>query len=129
MTKTQYLKLVYHLLPSHGKNERRFFCDFKNSVDDYIESQNSNSNIDLTSEFGEPQDVVSDFLRFQTSTYLLRQINRHNYYRIILILVTSAIFVMLSIFSITCYNAYQDSEDSVITHDQTTITTILEGEE
>lgn len=122
LTKKQYLKIVYHLLPCHGKNEQRFYHDFKSSVDDFFEFHNTSDSEELINEFGAPPEVVSEFLKAQSSDYLLRQVNKRKLRKIGLSIFVTILIVGLSIFSTYCYKAYKDSKNSLIAQEKTFIT-------
>ena len=122
LTKKKYLKIVYKLLPYHGKNEKRFFNDFKCSIDDFCEFHNDSTDKDFINEFGTPSEVVSEFLKAQSSDYLLKQLTRKKLRQIGLAVFIAILIAGLSIFSIFCYKAYWDSKNSIITHEETFIT-------
>ena len=122
LTKKQYLKLIYQLLPYHGTTEKRFYADFNSSIDDFCELHNNPTYDDLISEFGTPSEVVSEFLKAQSSDYLLKQLNRKKIHKIGLAVIIVVLIAALSVFSTFCYKAYLDSKNSVITHEETFIT-------
>lgn len=117
----EYLKTIYDLLPSHGKNEKRFFSDFKESVLDFSDAKVAVSVEALTEHFGEPQEIVADYLKSQTSDYLILQLKRNHFCKKVFVLLTACALTALIIFSSFCYASYLGVMNSNIAGEITTI--------
>lgn len=112
----QYFKQIRLLLPILGKEERKFLSDFKVTVEEYAEHQTGCCLEDVKERFGEPEDVVHDYVTMLDQFQLCKRINLRN-------LIKRAIFIMLLLIiilvlyrMIVFQDAYQQAIDGMASY-------------
>jgi hypothetical protein len=96
-----YFKEIKSLFPVFGKREKRFLLDFKIDVENYRATASSYDYANIVSQFGEPNIIISNYLRDAEPRYLLRQMRLGKYVRrgvaivVILALIASSAVVAL----------------------------------
>lgn len=116
-----YLKQVKNLLPILSKQEKRFLRDLKNDIDEFSNIKPEASLEDLINEFGNPNDIVHDYIESVDLDYIIKRIStRKTICRAVIIILLLA-FIGFSAFIGSVYSAYIHSMDSVITQEVTVI--------
>ena len=68
----RYLSIIKVLLPIIRKQERTYLKHMKTNIDDYCEDNNISCIEELYQQFGEPQEVVSDYLSSMKTETILK---------------------------------------------------------
>lgn len=71
-----YKKEIRRLFPIYGKNEKRFFEDIENVIDDYTADNESFSRETLIRDIGEPKDLISRYLLEMDADVLRKNLSR-----------------------------------------------------
>lgn len=117
----KYIHSIYSLLPYHGAEEKRYIEDLRNSVEDYIEDEPEANNDTLIAEFGEPTEVVRDYVETLDIDLLIRKISTRELFRKLVSIVLIATVLALSIYATYLHRSYLDFKNSIITEEETTI--------
>ena len=117
----KYMKDIRTLFPTMGKDERDYLKGFKENVLDYVQENNVKSKEELFEEFGNPKEVVTEYLNRVDTEYLIKKIKRTTIIkRGILIIVM--IFMGVNLYRATLiYKDYKESINARIYEERTTI--------
>jgi hypothetical protein len=119
----KYYKDIKNTFPLYGKNEKIYFQNFQDCIQDYL-ANNETSDITpekIIEEFGTPTEIISEYLANVDCEYLTKNIRRTNHLKkalfiIIFLLVTAWIYR-----SVILYLAYEDAKMNDITFEETVI--------
>ena len=117
----KYMKDIRTLFPTMGKDERDYLKGFKENVLDYVQENNVKSKEELFEEFGNPKEVVTEYLNRVDTEYLIKKIKRTTIIkRGILIIVM--MFMGVNLYRATLiYKDYKESINARIYEERTTI--------
>lgn len=117
----KYMKDIRTLFPTMGKDERDYLKGFKENVLDYVQENNVKSKEELFEEFGNPKEVVTEYLNRVDTEYLIKKIKRTTIIkRGILIIVM--MFIGVNLYRATLiYKDYKESINARIYEERTTI--------
>ncbi|MBQ3543581.1 MAG: hypothetical protein IJA34_01115 [Lachnospiraceae bacterium] len=95
---SDFLRTVKISFPIFRKSEKRFYSDFRNSVNDYAENNPQCTILDLYNHFGSPKDIVITYYNNMDSDVYLTLMKKTRYIRNIFIsvLVTLALLVVIA---------------------------------
>lgn len=95
---SDFLRTVKISFPIFWKNEKRFYADFRNSVNDYVENNPKYTKDDLENHFGSPKDIVITYYNNMDSDVYFTLMKKTRYTRNIFIsvLVTLALLVVIA---------------------------------
>lgn len=113
----KYLKQIKALLPVLSKQEKRFLKDMKNDVDEFSNDNPEVTFEDLTDKFGNPNDVVHNYIESVDLDYMIKCISSRKLIRRTAIIVLVLAFIGFCAFIGSVYMAYLDSQNSVITQE------------
>ena len=116
-----YFKKVKKFLPVYSKDEKRYINDLKKSAEEYHEDNENSSYDEFTEHFGEPKDVVSDYISNLDEESLNKKIS----FRGLILKCVSVILVIALIFygykMALVYDVYLHAKEQTITHELTVI--------
>ena len=117
----KYMKDIRTLFPTMGKDERDYLKGFKENVLDYVQENNVKSKEELFEEYGNPKEVVTEYLNRVDTEYLIKKIKRTTIIkRGILIIVM--MFMGVNLYRATLiYKDYKESINARIYEERTTI--------
>lgn len=117
----KYMKDIRTLFPTMGKDERDYLKGFKENVLDYVQENDVKSKEELFEEFGNPKEVVTEYLNRVDTEYLIKKIKRTTIIkRGILIIVM--MFMGVNLYRATLiYKDYKESINARIYEERTTI--------
>jgi hypothetical protein len=78
----RYRKGIKSLFSVYGKKEKLFLANLMSDVDEYIKSNPESDYAQITSVFGEPKTVVSQYIADADSAYLSKQIRATKFVKI-----------------------------------------------
>lgn len=113
----QYLKEIRLLLPIYGKEEQIFFKDLKKSITEYIELNPGYTWEDVICHFGEPEDVVYNYITSLDQSQLCKRISLRKTINKAIVMITVAILVVLSIKTYFYYDLYKEAQSQITTHE------------
>lgn len=100
-----YFKQIKTLFPVYSKNEKRFFENFQEDINDYIELKQNVSIVDIKNHFGQPTDIISNYLSELDNEILYKRLSTAKAVKGIIIL---AIILLISFFVFLGTLAYSD---------------------
>lgn len=121
MTKTkeelkEYFKQIRLLFPILGKEERKFLSDFEDTAIEYVESHPGCSLDDIKERFGEPEDVVHDYITMLDQFQLCKRINLRNLIKRAILFILLLVIVLVSYRMIVIQDAYQQAMEEMASY-------------
>jgi lipid II:glycine glycyltransferase (peptidoglycan interpeptide bridge formation enzyme) len=116
-----FIDKVRKLLPLFTKSEKRFISDFRDSVYDFASEESEVSHNDLMQRFGEPSDIVNDYLKTIDSESLYKMISRKRSLIIFACTITILIVIFLSYESLSFYRLCKKAENQIVTQETITL--------
>ena len=113
-----YFRQIKLLLPLYTKKEKQFLRDFKDSVNEFC-SQSPNCTMeDVIARFSTPKEIVHDYIveALQTEDLCKKISLSRSIKRAIAVLLLLAA-LSTAFWGISCYKAYLDSKESVISQE------------
>ncbi|MBQ8562564.1 MAG: hypothetical protein IJ443_01575 [Firmicutes bacterium] len=117
----QYFKQIKLLLPILGKEERKFLSDFKVTVDEYAESHPGCSLDDIKCRFGEPEDVVHEYVSMLDQFQLCKRINLRNAIKKAIALLMILAVAYFGYRTVLLQRAYDQAQESMASYAVTVI--------
>lgn len=113
-----YFRKIRLLLPIYSKAEKQFLKDFKNSVFVFIEQNPLCTMDDVIERFSTPEEIVHDYIveALQTEDLCKKISLSRSIKRAIAVLLLLAA-LSTAFWGISCYKAYLDSKESVISQE------------
>lgn len=113
-----YFRKIRLLLPIYSKAEKQFLKDFKDSVFVFIEQNPLCTMEDVIARFSTPEEIVHDYIveALQTEDLCKKISLSRSIKRAIAILLLLAA-LSTAFWGISCYKAYLDSKESVISQE------------
>jgi hypothetical protein len=116
-----YFKEIRSLFPVYGEREKQFLAKFMSMVDEYIATNPDSNYMQLSSVFGEPKTIVSQYIADADSEYLSKRIRTSKAIkRCILVIVLLAI-ISVAIFGVRNYMLYIESQKYYVDREVTEI--------
>lgn len=106
----KYMKDIRTLFPTMGKDERDYLKGFKENVLDYVQENNVKSKEELFEEFGNPKEVVTEYLNRVDTEYLIKKIKRTT------IIKRGILIIVMMFMGVNLYRAtliYKDYKESI----------------
>lgn len=113
----RYIREIRHLLPTVRQSEKTFLADIRQSIDDYYETAGIISFETLTSEFGEPKDLVSNYILAKDAEILRKELNFSKYIKYTFCIAAVAIMLLAGFKGYTIYLVYQKAQATQIDHE------------
>ena len=113
-----YFRKIRLLLPIYSKAEKQFLKDFKDSVFVFIEQNPLCTIDDVIARFSTPEEIVHDYIveALQTEDLCKKISLSRSIKRAIAVLLLLAA-LSTAFWGISCYKAYLDSKESVISQE------------
>ena len=113
-----YFRKIRLLLPIYSKAEKQFLKDFKDSVFVFIEQNPLCTMDDVIARFSTPEEIVHDYIveALQTEDLCKKISLSRSIKRAIAVLLLLAA-LSTAFWGISCYKAYLDSKESVISQE------------
>lgn len=113
----RYLREIHYLLPTVRQSEKKFLADIRQSVNDYCETAEIVSFDTLISVFGEPKDLVSNYILEKNAETLRKELNFSKYIKYTFCIATVAIMLLAGFKGYTIYLVYQKAQATQIDHE------------
>lgn len=117
----KYFKRCKRLFPVYGKYERQFLKRLRERMTEYISDFPDLTYEELAEQFGSPKDIVLGYYDSVNDDYLLKKTNLVKNLRMLFIVLVIIILTFFSYRSYIIYQAYLDTKDTIIIHEETTI--------
>lgn len=117
----KYLRQIRISFPVFRRNEKRFFNEFRASVEEYEGSHVDCSIDSLNDYFGKPKDVVVEYFNSMEASVYFKIMRKSFYLRLV---ASATVFLMICFFILQCcmfYKTQQKIRDSIIVKESTTI--------
>jgi len=112
----QYFKQIRLLFPILGYEERKFLSDFKVTVEEYAENQPGCNLDDIKERFGEPEDVVHEYITMLDQFQLCKRINLRNLIKRMIFVILLLAIILISYRMIVIHDAYQHAMDGMASY-------------
>lgn len=116
-----YMRRVKTLFPLFGRERKRFLKDLKDSVDLYVGGGGDSSYAGLIERFGDPEEVVFNYIAAMDEEVLNKKISETRYVRILVIVAIIAIVVCTGIILYWGYDSYMQAINSIGVEGETII--------
>lgn len=116
-TVSKYIREIRHFLPVYGHFEKRYLKDIQQAVRDYVESNENSSFDDLITEFGEPKDLVSNYILEQDAESLRKAIKFSGYIKATLLVAILTLLACTGIRGYAEYRSFQEAQKSYISRE------------
>lgn len=111
-----YLSEIKHLLPLVRKPEKRFLADIRQSIYDYCETADTISFDTLVSVFGEPKDLVSNYISEKDAVILRKELRFSRHIKYTLYIILSIVILLAGLRTYTIYLDYINAKKAQIDH-------------
>lgn len=115
----KYIGEIKTMFPVKTKKEREYIKNLSLDVEDYCNSENVTSKEALYENYGNPIDVVSEYLSAVGVQYIIKRIRISKYIKAFIIALIIALLAVTSLHCYINYQAYQIAarEEIVITEE------------
>ncbi len=113
-----YIRQIKLLLPLYTKKEKQFLRDFKDSVNEFCSQSPNCTTEDVMERFSTPEDIVHDYIveALQTED-LCKKISLSRFIKRAIAVLLLLAALSTAFWGISCYKAYLDSKESVISQE------------
>ena len=109
-----YVRQIRILLPIHTKKERAYFRDLGDSIELFIRSHPEASMSDLTKHFGEPQNIVYQYMESIDMDSIIRHTSMRRMLHRTLIIILLCFLASTAIWFGTVHKAYLDEKNATV---------------
>lgn len=120
--KDNYIKRIRNLLPVCQKVEKQYLHDLSDSIDRYCEQHPDTSVSDIEEHFGDPNQVVHEYVDATDVALLTRRANWFQIGRWISVVAIVCAILSLSYSAIHSWHEYQLAKESIPYETETIIT-------
>lgn len=117
----KYIKDIKILFPMMGKEEKNYLKGFRENVIDYIEENSIQSKEELYEEFGNPQEVVTEYLNRIDTEYLIKKIKKSTMIKRGILIILIVALGINAYKAALIYKDYKESINARIYEERTTI--------
>lgn len=112
----KYLSEIRHLLPFVRKPEKRFLADIRQTIYDYCETAETISFDVLISVFGEPKDLVSNYISEKDAVVLRKELRFSQHVKYTLFVLLSIVILLAGLKTYTICLDYKNAQEAQIDH-------------
>lgn len=102
-----YVSQVKAMLPVFGKKEKTFIKKLRGDLSDYCEDNNVNTIEDLYNSYGNPQEIVFEYISLMKPNVISKRINTAKFTRALVIGLLILATMATSAFCIGLHHEYQ----------------------
>ena len=113
----RYLREIRHLLPIVRQPEKRFLADIQQTIDGYYQAKNKISFDTLINVFGEPKDLVANYISEKDAAILRKELHFSKYIKYTLCALLVTIILLAGFRIYTIYLDYQNAQEAQINHE------------
>ena len=92
-----YFREIRGLFSFYNKEERKFMKDFKAAVSEFIEQNPTYTIADIKDQFGEPIDVVHDYIITLDPESLRKKLNLNTILTVLAVIIILILFIYLAV--------------------------------
>jgi len=117
----KYYKEVSTLLPVHGKYEKQFLKNIRESLLEFSADIPDITYLKLCDEFGDPQDIIINYYSEIDNEYLRKQLRRTHFIRIATTVAFILFCALMIYLAVLFYIDFINAQNAIITHEKTII--------
>lgn len=117
----KYYKQIRALFPIYTALEKRFLTDLQEDISTFISEHAECAVPAIKEKFGEPQEIIQDYLETVDAEYLCKHIRRTKYIRIGVLCIVILIAAVCALKAGLYYKSYQDVQNTIVTKEVTII--------
>lgn len=107
----EYTSEIKALFPIKRKQEREYINKLVSDIEGFCEEANVTTKEDLYTEYGQPNDIVNNYLSTINTAHMVKQIKTARYVKILIIAMLVMATIATSALCITLYSEYQIFKD------------------
>ena len=107
----EYISEIKALFPIKRKQEREYINKLVSDIEGFCEEANVTTKEDLYTEYGQPNDIVNNYLSTINTAHMVKQIKTARYVKILIIAMLVMATIATSALCITLYSEYQIFKD------------------
>lgn len=107
----EYISEIKALFPIKRKQEREYINKLVSDIEGFCEEANVTTKKDLYTEYGQPNDIVNNYLSTINIAHMVKQIKTARYVKILIIAMLVMATIATSALCITLYSEYQIFKD------------------
>lgn len=117
----KYMKDIKILFPTMEKEEKNYLKGFRKNVIDYIEENSIQSEEELYEEFGNPKEVVTEYLNHVDTEDLIKKIKKSTMIKKGILIIIIVCLGINAYKAALIYKDYKESINARIYEERTTI--------
>ena len=102
----QYLSDVKSLFPIMGKPEKKYLSKLREPLEDYCREEQASTMEEIYDNFGQPDEVVNNYLRSADTAYLIKRIRLSKWVKRGIIVLLLIALIGVSIAGIYMHKSY-----------------------
>ena len=116
-----YIRNIWTLMPIHTKQEKKYIKYLKTTIEERAQQDDSLTIEDIKAEFGEPEDIVHDYIDSIDTDLLIKKISSRERIRKISNFLIVVALIGAVIYTIYTYVDYVGLKNSLISEEVTII--------
>ena len=103
----EYISEIKALFPIRRKQEKEYINKLVSDIEGFCEEANVTTKENLYTEYGQPNDIVNNYLATINTAHIVKQIKTTRYVKILIIAMLVLATIATSALCITLYSEYQ----------------------
>lgn len=116
-----YFKEIKSLFPTFGENEKKYLESFKTDVEECTDTLHDLTYLQLVSQFGDPNVIVSEYLAEADPEYLKKRIRVSKHVRVMAVVVIVAVIAASLIWAAVLNKLYAEAKAAMLSVKEITI--------
>lgn len=117
----RYLREIRIFFPVYRQPEKRYMHDLQRSIEEYAETSENLSFESLVQEFGEPKDLISNYILEQDASALHKAIKTSRYIKVTALTAIVAFIIIVGTRGYYEQKHFQEAKDAYIHREITVI--------
>lgn len=116
-TANKYIQEIKHLFPVIRQSEKRFLADIRQNIDDYCQDKDEVTFDTLVHVFGEPKDLVANYITETDAVTLQKEIRISKYIKSAICMIVCIAIILAGVKCYAIYSDYQNAQKAQIDHE------------
>ena len=103
----EYIKEVKAMFPVKGKQERKYIKELSKDIEDYCEESNSTTKEELYENYGNPIDVVGEYLSATDFSGVIKRLKTGKYIKLLIAVIIAVVLVLTTMYCVILLKEHQ----------------------
>ena len=103
----EYIREVKAMFPVKGKKERKYIKELSKDIEDYCEESNATTKEELYENYGNPIDVVGEYLSATDFSGVIKRLKTGKYIKLLIAVIIAVVLVLTTMYCVILLEEHQ----------------------